>query len=136
MDDLKKKMKKEEKRNTIIFSALFILVMLFIYLNYQGGLKEKEIYKIVDRKWSIDGTIIEKNTSGYISNRGTLIITSDGQKFIFPWARNFNYKRSMLSEFVEIGDSIKKQKDSDSIFIYRQQQVFYFVIKSKIPLEE
>lgn len=130
------KMKNNRYNNIIIYSIIIPLFIGFIYLNYRGGLKEKEIYKIVDRSWNIDGVIIDIRTSNYINNRGTIITTSDNQKFIFPWARNFNYKRSMLSEFVQKGDSILKKKNSDSIYIYRENEVFYFILEERIQKDE
>lgn len=117
-------------------SNLLIIIICCLFSFNCGIAQEKEIYKIVDTDWSIDGVIIEKRTSNHINNRGNLIMTSGNQRFIFPWARNFNYKRSMLSEFVQEGDSIVKNKDSDSIYLFRDDQEFYFILKARIQKDE
>jgi len=122
------------KKKYIIYLIIVPISLIIMYYNYQGGIKEREIYTMVTVSWEIHSKIIKKEHSSYFNNRGVNFTTSKNEKFFFPVLWNYDYEEPNLIRFVQIGDSINKQKDSDTIYIYRNNQEFYFVIGKVINL--
>jgi len=58
--------------------------------------------------------------------------TSDGKKFTFFWAENYLYPKKSINDFIIVGDSIYKNIGSDSVFIYRKNEIYYFVLEKRI----
>lgn len=81
-------------------------------------------YKIVDLKDSINGCVIEKNNS-----HGALLIKLENEKgYIINHSRNYNYSPCFLNDFVIEGDSLYKSPYSDSLFVYRHDELYVFII--------
>ena len=66
------------------------------------------------------------------NNRGIFGELKSGQKFSFPTTYNYNYEPNFISDFIKKGDFILKPANSDSIFIFRNDKKYFFVIGKSI----
>ncbi|WP_156032878.1 hypothetical protein [Prevotella sp. 10(H)] len=78
------------------------------------------------------GKIIYKGMSkGYVGT--TLFHLSDGQKVsISSLTRNYEFCNCDIESFLHIGDSIYKPRSSDSIYVYRGDRIYYFILGQEI----
>ncbi len=60
---------------------------------------------------------------------------NDEKGYTLGWAVNNTYYPSELSNFVQVGDSITKECGTDSVLIYRNGDVYYFIISKRINRE-
>ncbi|WP_088655691.1 hypothetical protein [Geofilum rhodophaeum] len=56
----------------------------------------------------------------------------DGRRVFFFDSDNYNYKPYSLCKFLNIGDSIIKHNQSDTLYIYRDEKEYYFVLGKSI----
>jgi len=116
----------------IVFMILNILfISLFVFL-WKKGIQEKQEYTTLNIEQEISGTIIMKRRSYYPNNRGFIFKTSSGDKFILPIVINYNYEEPIGWRFIQKKDSILKKKGSDTIFIQRDEEKYYFVLGKTI----
>jgi hypothetical protein len=66
------------------------------------------------------------------NNRGVFGELKSGQKFFFTSTSNYNYKPSFISDFISRGDSILKPANSDSIFVFKDDEKFFFILGKSI----
>ena len=83
---------------------------------------EKEEKKFYSN--SVSGTVISLEHV----RQWVIVQISNGEKCYINQAANYSYNPNLLSDFMQIGDSIVKPPFSDSVFIYREQIKFYFII--------
>jgi hypothetical protein len=63
------------------------------------------------------------------TNQGVSYITiADSSKFWLPNSRNYLYDPPYLYDFIDLKDSVYKQLNSDTLYIYRNQMEYYFVL--------
>ena len=61
--------------------------------------------------------------------KGGVHITFDNNvKVQFAPSCNYLYKKIFLYDFLRKGDSIIKRKDSDTLYVFRNKQEYYFVL--------
>jgi|SRR5690554_2500101 len=58
-------------------------------------------------------------------------LKDDRKVFIFD-SDNYNYAPYALNKFLEVGDSIVKNQQSDTLYIYRNQDMYYFILGKSI----
>lgn len=56
----------------------------------------------------------------------------DGKKIFFFDSDNYSYTPYALNKFLEVGDSIVKNEQSDTLYIYRDEKKYYFVLGKTI----
>ncbi|MFR9166165.1 MAG: hypothetical protein ACLVKO_08130 [Dysgonomonas sp.] len=121
----------------------FFLIVFFISLNKTivDGNKDKEEYKVykenyptIDYDENIEGCVIRKQQSMNRYYHGVFLIDlSNGGKFSLGGiTRNYLYEVPDIVDFITINDSVYKPQKSDSIFVYRNGEVFYFILKKII----
>lgn len=121
---------KERKRIIAYFMILGIfplLVVIFFIFDKDDHEKKFGKYKIISKETILNSKIIE-----IISDRGTFITLRDCTFCASPGAINLNYSPSDLGYFLEIGDSLFKNKNSDTLYIFRNNKKYYFRFKHKI----
>ncbi len=57
---------------------------------------------------------------------------NDTKGYTLGWADNYMYVPSKISDFIQIGDSINKRPGTDSVLVYRGNNLYYFVISKRI----
>lgn len=89
--------------------------------------KELEVYKeIGDQKKDINGVVTLRAFS-QVWNGTLLVHLKNGDQFaLSSLTYNNNYTERSLKRFIQIGDSISKLTNSDSIYIYRKDKTYYF----------
>jgi hypothetical protein len=114
---------------------IFITIFLGIgYLTVKSLSKSIEHWNIRNKDYSLASSgnfhgIINEN----FEDRGSsFVIINDTTKIWFPCAENLKYQPSLMCYFIQIGDSIAKREGSDTVFIFRDRILYYFVLKRKI----
>lgn len=114
----------------IILGVFIIIIFIyFIIYNYESGQYQRKNYPIINKSFSIKGIVIQKKRVINIFNRGVLIEISDGNKFNVPWLKNDLYEKDYLDDFIQVGDSVMKRIEHDSIFIFRNGSEYYFILE-------
>lgn len=131
----------------IILLGLFLFSFYyFVVLDRQNAQQEATeqidnypLLKNIKNSLSINGVIIKKNLSLNRYNKGSYMMElSNGVKFaLYGTSRNYEYEPEPdLNRFVKVGDSISAQVKSDSIFVYRDNQKYYFIFGKIINKKE
>lgn len=110
---------------------LGILICLIVYLAIKNTKEDDRRisalrieYPTVGNKDSLSGIITD-----FIVNRGAILITVNNSfKTCINPSRNYKYDPVYLYKFIFKGDSIVKNAYSDTLYIYRNNQNYYFVI--------
>jgi hypothetical protein len=72
---------------------------------------------------------INAKVNSVISDRGVSFIKLDNSKDIFiQHSRNYDYEEPWLNKFLQVGDYLLKNKNSDTLRIKRGADKYYFVI--------
>ena len=108
----------------ILLFGYFYTKTSFKYLNYLD--RENHKYSMVR---SID-KVIGVTDSVYSSRGGSFVTLKDSSKIWFEVSRNKTYKKYLLCDFLQKNDSLVKQINSDTLFIYRDRKLYYFVLGS------
>lgn len=132
------------KRYRILIVPL-ILVLLFFIAFYYTISKDKQdsrsearrqiddypLLKDIKIDITIEGLTLAKELSLNMYNKGSYLIDlENGTKFsLFGASRNYLYKpEPNLNRFLEIGDSIFVSTNNDSVFVYRNNKKYYFIL--------
>jgi hypothetical protein len=131
----------ETKKMETIFGVIFTIVAVVILYSSLGQKdemktkREKELKEYPDIEnvfTEYKGIVINSHLSkGMVGAKS--ITLNNGQKFLVSsdtWNRK--YKKGAMMEFIQIGDSIYKPANSDSIFIYRGNKTYYFLLGRSI----
>ncbi len=118
-------------RVAIVISILVLIIGYIVdhYFNpYTKRISwlENEIpkYHLLERKDSIDTKIKETfSTHGFV-----YMTVLDSQKITIGVSRNGLYEKSFIGDFVQIGDSLHKESGSDTLYIYRNNENYYFIL--------
>lgn len=95
--------------------------------------KELEVYReIGDQRKDINGVVTLRAFS-QVWNGTLLVHLNNGDQFaLSSLTYNNNYAERSLKRFIQIGDSISKLTNSDSIYIYRKDKTYYFIVGKDI----
>ncbi|QIK55605.1 hypothetical protein G7051_15115 [Dysgonomonas sp. HDW5B] len=139
--ELQIKKKKLNKKEIIIlvimmFWGFVLLVMIFFKTTYES--KERMArYPSLDNQITIEGNIIRIEVElGY--NKGARYVDlSNGSRFrtVYP-TFNYTYQPYEFDTFLQLGDSISKRAENDTILIYRNNKKYYFVLNKEINKNE
>lgn len=61
---------------------------------------------------------------------------SNGRKIFFFDSENYNYVPYALNKFLKVGDSIVKHSQSDTLFVYRGTNKYYFLSGKSIGVKK
>jgi len=92
-----------------------------------------EIEMIKDRNRNYKRLTYDENIFGEIihvfSDRGIPgIILDDSSKVTVRHSRNYDYKDPFINTFLQEGDQLIKRANSDTLWIKRNGQIYFFVI--------
>lgn len=117
--------------------SAIIAILILVYIIYS--------YESIDMKYSKEGEIItfETNVTGIIKgkkinwgmrNKGAIYLNlKDETKYsIYAISQNNLYSDENLIDFLQPNDSISKKANSDTLYIYRDNQEYYFVLGKNI----
>lgn len=126
------------KKSKIIWTLIAIVIFtycFFIENPFQWNLERKrnetsEKYKSLDEfTGEISGIVKESQTSS--GWKGVYLFDlSNNAKFSLSGLtrnRNYNYRYVDLRS-ISVGDSIRKPKDSDTVYVYRKNKEYYYVL--------
>ena len=126
-EELKKLIQKYKKRWYYYLSAIIVIVCIAIIVTkktdtyWQNKYKE---YPVLMKNDTLNGKILK-----YFSERGyCYIVVADSIKYRVEYSENYKYKPYVFCDFIQIGDSLFKKKLSDTLYIYRNDEKYYFEI--------
>ena len=123
---LDKKRRKKFNIGLVIFLVVGAIVGTLI-MDYKAK-KINEAHPRLKEEQSISGIVDEKYT-----DRGrTFIKLSNGKKFSNFLSYNYNYEPSYFGDFIEFGDSVRKPKGTDTLYIYRDNKRYFFLIDEDV----
>lgn len=128
-NDLKRFIKKH-----LILIVLFVGVPIILCLGYLYFIssiaildflqrKNKE-YTMVEKEDEINGVIL----SIYSDRGGSFVCLKDSLKIWFEVSENKKYDKYLLYNFLQPNDSLIKNTNNDTLFIFRQNESFFFVL--------
>ena len=115
------------KKNSKIILYIIIILFVIICLNFifpNIGTNESSAYPEVEHSKLYQGRVKKA-----LLNRGSILMKlSNNESFSFSACRNYNYSSYYIDEFLKYGDSIVKPKNSDTLFIHRENKMYFFII--------
>ncbi len=109
-----------------IITTILIIASLAIYFTLYDSKRIKKLhieYENVSSADKLNGKI-----QNLYTEKGACFVTLDSKKVFFKTSRNYNYSPSYLDDFLNIGDLLRKNVDSDTLYVYRNNESFYFVL--------
>lgn len=101
-----------------IGSILSISLLVLIERHYRSK------YPFVVRSEYVAGKIIEVKPYQSVA----MVKLQGGKTFALTTSRNYSYEPYDLNEFIGVGDSLVKKKNSDTLFVKKENAIFYFVL--------
>ena len=117
------------KRGQIIL--LFVILFIgFIVMTNVATLSERQ-FKDVERighSDSLTGTVIFS-----VARKGSVVVEfKNSKRYQFPASENENYDPCYINDFIQEGDSLSKAAFSETVYIHRNKQLYYFVLNRVI----
>lgn len=128
-----KLLKKLKFKWVILFSLILPLIFFFsnIYYWEKKAKKIEKEYPTINTSDNFKGILISKEN--IIRGDQVKMVLKNDIKFILLHSKNDAYlPKNKLSEFIQIGDSISKKSGTDSVFVYRNDNVYSFIISKRI----
>ncbi len=116
-----------KKNKFYVIGILILMVAIFILtINQMDRYWEKKTkdYVKLETKDQLSGTINNIFDSQGIS----YIMINDSSKYLLIHSRNYLYEPSWLDAFLQKGDSIVKYPESDSLFVFRENIKYLFIL--------
>ncbi len=111
---------------------IFTIVILIGTLSVKKQLlKQKLFYKnypLVKFEIEYRGFVFKR----YYTHSRTFVEIENGTKYSFPWAYNFQNNPYFLGDFLIIGDFILKPANTDTLYVFRGEQKYFFVLEKRI----
>jgi len=105
----------------IIIGGFFILI--FVIILFSLGKKHNKIDETYNT--AICGIIEKKFT---YQGSAWIKVNDYPKRYVLKYAYNYDFKPNFLSDFLQIGDSIYKPIHTDSLFIYRNDKEYFFIL--------
>jgi hypothetical protein len=106
-----------------ILLPILTIAFIIIFIQINNIYKKNEIYTKIEFAKEYSGIV----TSAEPYQSICYIEIDTGVKIMLYFSINYKYKPIYLNRFIQQGDSIYKPKESDSIYIYRSGEKFYFI---------
>ena len=112
-----------------LFLFVLILFIIFDIIEMKNIERKYRHYKEVTSETTINSVIIKIEKA----SRGFSFITFKDNKFHWiDGTKNFNYTPSEIYNYLEVGDSVSKSGNNDTIYIYSGDKVFEFNLRNYI----
>ncbi|WP_436517258.1 hypothetical protein [Ekhidna sp. To15] len=104
------------------------LVFIKVYDPYEEELDEARkrlrLYTVVEFEHDLNITV-----GSTFNHRGTCAVElNDSTGFFLKHSRNYNYSEPWLNRFLESGDKLMKNKNSDTLWIERSEKRYFFIL--------
>jgi hypothetical protein len=117
-------------KSKIFLFFLFGILLVYFVLIYSSDLDSK--YKDIELQSAIDNTKVKDNLKFKFIHGRAYLSLENGEKISINGSMNENYSPQVIDEFIETGDYLFKRKDSDTVFIKRRNNGYYFIIGKTI----
>lgn len=114
----------------LIFLLLGFPLMIFIL--FYSDWKLNSQYKALRYNYSFDSVLVVEKVKFHFQRGVTYLTLDNGAKVRFSSTINKKYSPSDLDRFIEKGDLLIKDIDSDTLFIKRRAKRYYFVLDHTI----
>ncbi len=119
-----KKSELKPKHYIPVIILMLTLAVLLTIINHRRIVKLHEEFPEIHSKDSINEVITDLYTE-----KGACFLTLKHDKKIFiSGAKNCLYDKEYIDQNLQIGDTIKKLEDSDTLYIKNSDKNLYFVI--------
>lgn len=112
----------------VIGIIIFVMVYNDFSMNNQRKKEDDEYIQIEKYKNEYKGRLLSKQISKGYKGLTLMHLTNNAKFSISESTRNYLYSGQDLDYFIQIGDSIFKPANSDSLFIIRKDRTYYFII--------
>lgn len=127
--------KKYWKYNVLLVLIFFLIFLINIHYSNKEEEEYAKKYPYYNSSTIISGIIEHLEKPSMRRGGGIEFKLNDEKGYTLGWAINNSYYPSDISDFVQVGDSINKTGGTDSVLIYRNEDVYYFVISKRINQE-
>jgi hypothetical protein len=117
------------KKIRIFIIVIFLPIIIYVAIkdtiegNKYALALRKEYPQILSSK-KISGKIV-RNFNRYGASYITL---EDSTKYVVSESRNYSYDAVYFDKFIKNGDIIHKNSNSDTVYIRRDNKVYYFIL--------
>ncbi|WP_155173191.1 hypothetical protein [Fulvivirga kasyanovii] len=105
-----------------LFTLIAIALLVF------GSQYEETKYPLIGKGSPLQGKVIATGASQSVA----YVKFDDGHEFKLPYARNNLYTPFYLNTFIQVGDSLFKKQNSDTLTIIRNRDRFVFVLGEEL----
>jgi hypothetical protein len=114
----------DTKRIKLLFKLMIIgsIVSLTLVIGYNKY--EQKRYPKIAKEDSIEGIIKKLRPYQSVAK----VEMDDERRFMIIGSLNYNYEPSITNEFLREGDFIMKKKNSDTLYIKRENDIFWFIL--------
>ena len=127
---------KRKENNGFRFFLGIIILGIVIYFGVYTDKKlesnrkqeDKEYVKIDKYDKVIQGRLISKRSSKGYTGRKLLTLSANIKFSYSGLTRNYDVTNADFCSFLQLGDSIYKPSYSDSIYVYRNDREYYFIL--------
>jgi len=134
-------MKKEAPKSTLYLLPIILTALaLLIYILYLSGEDDRKYIKKINKEFkkplindSISGRIFYiEPAHPNVKNTASQIILNNNQKIWLRSSDNHSYEISNLCDYIKINDSIVKNRGSDTLYVFRERSLKFFVLGKSI----
>ncbi len=128
-DECKRVIKSHLILTIVLVGVPIILCFGYVYFKSSIAIldylqrKNKE-YTMVEKEDEINGVIL----SIYSDRGGSFVCLKDSLKIWFEVSENKKYEKYLLYNFLQPNDSLIKNTNNDTLFIFRKNESFFFVL--------
>lgn len=119
-----------ERYEANIYTVKEYLPVIFLFL-FLIGLGTYQVIKVGNPSEIKLSTKLDEIVISVFSLKSSIYVKVENreERITIDYSRNYDYEPMELSEFIEPGDRIVKNECSDTLFIMRQGEKFYFLIE-------
>lgn len=119
-------------KTTFLFMFLligFVAIGAVLINRYNPARKELEAINDDDNIQLNTEMSLKSKIRSVISERGfSYVELYDSQHIVIRHSRNYNYSEPWINKFLKPGDSLTKAAGSDTLWILRDSEEYYFVV--------
>jgi hypothetical protein len=121
-------------RKYAVLIILFVGVPIILCIGY---IYVKSSFKLLDflqqKNKNYDMVVTKDKINGvvhsvYSDRGGSFVQFNDSIKMWFEVSENKKYNKYLLCDFLQPNDSLIKNPNNDTLFIYRKKELFFFVL--------
>lgn len=111
----------------LLVVILFIGVIIMTTIATLSERQFKDVNLIANSD-SLAGTVISS-----IARKGSVVVEfKNSKRYQLPASENENYNPCYINDFIQEGDSLSKAAFCDTLYIYRNKQLYYFVLHKMV----